>query len=145
MITSIFATLVALVFIYVGVKFINAQLILTKYGGGGKDFIVYFPKWYTLLASVKTFDSRDYISKEHVEYKVKSGMDRDEAELEEWLVVLEMELPKHEDNFITTYCIIKNGEVVLIKPLEEYYNYLVGYLKGYRIYKQISEEINDED
>lgn len=145
MITAIFATGVAGILIYVIVKYLNILWLFSKHGEEGKDFIIYLPKWYTLLASVKSFDSSDYVSKEHVDYKVKKGMERGEAELEEWIIMLEMELPKHEGNFITNYCIVENGKVVIVKPLDEYFEYMVGYLKGCRIAKQILKEINDED
>lgn len=74
MITAIFATGVAGILIYVIVKYLNILWLFSKHGEEGKDFIIYLPKWYTLLASVKSFDSRDYVSKEHVDYKVKKGM-----------------------------------------------------------------------
>lgn len=59
--------------------------------------------------------------------------------------MLEMELPKHEDNFITNYCIVENGKIMIVKPLDEYFEYMVGYLEGCRIAKQILKEVNDED
>ena len=145
MITPIFATSIAAILIYVTVKYLNILWLFSKYGEEGKDFIIYLPKWYTLLASVKSFDSRDYVSKEHVDYKVKKGMERGEAELEEWIIMLEMELPKHSDNYITNYCLVEDGKVSVVKPLDEYFEYMVGYLKGHRIFKQIIEDIDDED
>lgn len=145
MVTAIFATGVAGILIYVIVKYLNILWLFSKHGEEGKDFIIYLPKWYTLLASVKSFDSRDYVSKEHVDYKVKKGMERGEAELEEWIIMLEMELPKHSDNYITNYCLVENGKVIVVKPLDEYFEYMVGYLKGHRIFKQIIEDIDDGD
>lgn len=145
MITAIFATGVAGILIYVIVKYLNILWLFSKYSEEGKDFIIYLPKWHTLLASVKSFDSSDYVSKEHVDYKVKKGMERGEAELEEWIIMLEMELPKHKGNYKTNYCIVENGKVVIVKPLDEYFEYMVGYLEGCRIAKQILKEINYED
>lgn len=145
MLTAILATTVAIGTLYIGIKLLNVNYLINKHASQGKCFIISFPKWWTLLGSVKLFDEKDYVSKEHVDYKVMQGMEKGEADLEEWIIVLEMELLKHAYSFVTTYCIVEDGKVVAIKPLDEYYHYLVGYLKGYRIYKQISEEINDED
>ena len=118
----------------------------------GVPFVLYYKSCWTLYPSIKEFDHKKYVCKDHVSYKEKKdGYNRDIAYKEEELITFDMMSQEYTGMQKVLYCEIEQ-DGVRFHELEAYKNtlsmqltLLQGAYQIEKIFNLVEEETDNED